>query len=90
MKTKNQERIKLIEKGINPDEGMNITEYRKLTSLNFAVLFISFAVGLLTAHLLVISYEPLDSFVTYLSMILLFGGIGFLINYLIVKNRLTK
>jgi len=87
MKTKNQERIKLIEKGINPDEGMNITEYR---NLNFAVLFISFAVGLLTAHLLVISYEPLDSFVTYLSMILLFGGIGFLINYLIVKNRLTK
>jgi len=46
LKTKNQERIKLIEKGINPDEGLSISEYRKQIYLRNAVLFISLGLGL--------------------------------------------
>lgn len=90
IKTKNQERIKLIEKGLNPDEGLNISEYQKQTNLKNGVLLVSLAIGLFVGHLLVISYDKLDSFITYLSMLLLFGGIGFLINFLILRNWNAK
>jgi hypothetical protein len=90
IKTKNQERIKLIEKGINPDEGLNISEYQKQTNLKNGVLLVSLAIGLFAGHLLVIRNDKLDSFITYLSMLLLFGGIGFLINFLILRNWKAK
>jgi hypothetical protein len=90
MQTKNHERIKLIEKGLNPDEGLNISDYRKQTNLKNGVLLVSLAIGLFVGHLLVISYDELDSFITYLSMLLLFGGIGFLINFFILGNWNAK
>jgi len=86
MKTKNQERMKLIEQGVNPDEGLNISEYRKQTTLKNGVLFLSLGLGLFIGHLLVINYEQMDSFIAYATMLLIFGGIGLLINYLILKN----
>lgn len=86
MKTKNQERMKLIEQGVNPDEELSISEYRKQTNLKNGVLFLSLGLGLFIGHILVISYERLDSFIAYAAMLLIFGGIGFLINYLIIKN----
>ncbi len=88
--TKNQERIRMIEKGLNPDEGMSISEYRKQTSLNNGILFLSLGVGLLIGHLLTINYDSMDKFVTYLTMLLIFGGIGFLINYMIIKRSNSK
>jgi hypothetical protein len=90
IKTKNQERIKLIEKGLNPDEGLDISEYQKQTNLKNGVLLVSLAIGLFVGHLLVISNDKLDSFITYSSMLLLFGGIGFLINFLILRNWNAK
>jgi len=86
MKTKNQERMKLIEQGVNPDEGLSISEYRKQTNLKNGVLFLSLGLGLFIGHLLVINYEQMDNFITYATMLLIFGGIGFLINYMIIKN----
>jgi len=90
IKTKNQERMKLIEKGINPDEGLSISDYRKQTNLKVGVLLVFLAFGLFIGHLLVIKNDNLDAFITYLSMLLLFGGIGFLINFLILRNWHTK
>lgn len=84
---KNKERMKLIEQGINPEEGLSISEYSKQTNLKNGILFLALGLGLLTGHILVISYEVLDNFITYLTMLLIFGGIGFFINYLIIKNR---
>ena len=86
MKTKNQERMKLIEKGINPDEGLSISEYRKQTNLKNGVLFLSLGLGLFMGHVLVINFEIMDELITYATMLLIFGGIGFLINYKIIKN----
>jgi hypothetical protein len=86
MKTKNQERMKLIEKGINPDEGLSISEYRKQSYLKNGVIFVSLGSGLFIAHMLVINYNPLDKFITYLTLLLIFGGIGFLVNFMIIKN----
>jgi hypothetical protein len=90
MKTKNQERMKLIENGINPDEGLNMQDYRRQTSLRIGVLLVSLAIGLFAGHILVISYDNLDAFITYFSMLLLFGGIGFLINFLILRSWKAK
>jgi hypothetical protein len=86
IKTKNQERMKLIDKGVNPDEGLSISEYGKQTNLKNGVLFLSLGIGLFIGHLLVINYEQMDNFITYATMLLIFGGIGFLINYQIIKK----
>ncbi len=90
IRTKNKERMKLIEKGINPDEGLNITEYRKQSFLKNGVLFLSLSLGLFAGNLLAINYDKLDKIVAYMVMLLLFSGIGFLINYLIIINRNSK
>ena len=90
MITKNQERIRLIEKGINPDEGQSIAEYQKRTSLKNGVLFIAFALGLFAGYMLETYCPKMDDFVAYVSMILLFGGIGFLINFFIMRNWNSK
>lgn len=86
IKTKNQERMKLIEQGVNPDEGLSISEYRKQTNLKNGILFLSLGFGLFAGHLLVVNYDSMDNFIVYLTMLLIFGGIGFLINYMITKN----
>lgn len=86
IKTKNQERMKLIEQGVNPDEGLSISEYRKQTNLKNGVLFLSLGLGLFIGHVLVINYEIIDMFITYTTMLLIFGGIGFLTSYKIIKN----
>lgn len=86
IKTKNQERMKLIDQGINPDEGMSIKEYRKQSNLKNGILCLSLGLGLFVGHLLVINCERLDSFITYATFLLIFGGIGFIINYMIIKK----
>lgn len=78
--------MKLIEKGLNPDEGLSISEHRKQTFLQNGVLFVSLGLGLIIGHILVINYEILDNFIIYVTTLLIFGGIGFLINYAIIKN----
>ena len=90
LRIKNQERIRLIDKGINPDEGRNITELRRMETLKNGIIFISFAIGLLMGHVLETYIGDFDKFVAYASMILLFGGIGFLVNYFITRNRDTR
>jgi uncharacterized membrane protein SpoIIM required for sporulation len=90
MKTKNQERLRMIDKGINPDGDLSISEYRKQTNLKNGILFISLGIGLLIGHILVITIDKLDNFLPYLTMLLIFGGIGFLINYSIIKRSSDK
>lgn len=86
IKTKNQERMKLIENGINPDEGVNILEYRKFSNLKNGILFVFIGLGLLVGHILVINFNQMDSLITYITMIFIFGGIGFLLSYNKMKN----
>jgi hypothetical protein len=90
MKTKNQERLRMIDKGINPDGDLSISEYRKQTNLKNGILFISLGIGLLIAHILVLTIDKLDKFLTYFIMLLIFGGIGFLINYWILRKSSDK
>jgi hypothetical protein len=64
IKTKNQERIKLIDKGINPDDGLSISDYRKQANLKNGILFVSLGLGLFVGHLLVINFSQLDKLIT--------------------------
>ena len=90
MHTKNQERMKLIEKGINPDEGLDITEYRKQTYVKNGVFFIALGFGLIIGHINVNNHKTISSFITYATSLLIFGGIAFLINYYIIKRWKSK
>jgi hypothetical protein len=71
----------MIEKGINP---MNMTKPKTNPSgtLRFALLAIGAGVGLLVGSVLEKS-GLVDDEVAYFSMVLLFGGLGLLISYLI-------
>jgi hypothetical protein len=87
IKSKNEERIKMIEHGINPDEGVELNEVRQQTTLKNAILLLSFGLGLIIAHHMIMYYHFDDRFVIYVSMLMVFGGIGFLISYLLTKSR---
>jgi len=90
IKTKNRERMQMIEKGINPDEGLNVTDYKKYSSLKNGILFLFFGLGLLVGQLLVIFVDEIDKFFAHLIMLLIFGGIGFLINFMIIQKLHRK
>jgi hypothetical protein len=76
--------MKMIEKGINPDGDLDATTYRKQVAIRNGIFLIFLAIGLLVGHYLSIN-SIFESAVGYISMILLFGGLGFLINYLVLK-----
>lgn len=85
IRSKNRQRELLIEKGINPD-GLSIIEYQKLSNLTNGILFIAIALGVFAASFIRMMFKEIDFLSIYLSFILLFGGIGFLINYFIYRN----
>ncbi len=82
--------MQMIEKGINPDEGLNVTDYKKYSSLKNGILFLFFGLGLLVGQLLVIFVDEIDKFFAHLIMLLIFGGIGFLINFMIIQKLHRK
>ena len=89
IKTKNRERMQLIEKGINPDEGLNVSQYREHSSLRNGILLLFFGLGLLMGQLLTV-FDAFDKPLSHLIMLLILGGIGFLINFLIIQKMHRK
>jgi len=82
LKNRRKERSQMIEKGMNPFEGVDFSEFNKLTNLKNGILLLSLGIGLLVADILTLE----DDFVTYLSSILISGGIGFIISYILIKR----
>ncbi len=87
-KYENEERMAMIEKGINPG---NTTKPRINPSgtLRFGLLAIGAGTGLLIGNFLERSldlYRP----VAYFSMVLLFGGTGLLVSYVIQLRQDEK
>ena len=72
VKTVNQQKISMIEKGMNPDGDLSVSEYRKQNNLKNGILLLSLGVGLFTGHVLVLTIHKLDHFLTYLTMVLVF------------------
>lgn len=88
-KFENDERMAMIEKGLNPHTPKPKRPRPKSTSMitfHFAAISIGLSLGLLIGHLL---HSVLDMFapIAYFSMILLFGGIGLLVSYAVQFNH---
>ncbi len=87
-KYENEERMAMIEKGMNP---ANKTKPKTNPSgtLRAALLAIGAGVGLLVGSMLEKS-GLVDDEVAYFSMVLLFGGLGLLLSYLVQLGQDEK
>lgn len=86
IKSRRKERSQMIEKGMNPYRDVDIETFNKKSNLKNGILFLSLGVGMVIAQLLLLTVESLDGFITYLSCMSIFGGIGFLITYRLIKR----
>ena len=84
-KYSNEERMSMIEKGVNPNEF--ITPTNTSWSLRFALLLTGFGTGLLVGYFLD-SMTRMEE-VAYFSMIFIFGGIGLGVSYFIEEKKLS-
>ena len=84
----NKQKLALIEKGLDAsilhDKSKNASHGR-YGALQFGLLLIGFALGLLLGNLLE-SYTEIQEEVAYFSMIFLFGGIALLLYYSLMKK----
>ena len=82
--SKHKERMAMIEKGL-VSSGMDSRKYSRASTLRNAILFISIGLGLL-----LVSVFEFKSFVADLSVLLIVGGAGFIVYYLMVLKRMDK
>ncbi|MEM6524062.1 MAG: DUF6249 domain-containing protein [Bacteroidota bacterium] len=85
-KYQNEERMNMIEKGINPGD---ITTVRNTSGpLRFSMLLMGVGIGLLLGYFLDVNTRMEET--AYFSMIFLFGGIGLGIAYIIEERKLKR
>lgn len=88
--TKHKERMRLIEKGLAPEEVKNYfskeekirTPYR---GLKWAIILLSLGAGIVISNILYDRFNLSDGYT--FGLVMLFLGIGFLVYYLIAKNK---
>lgn len=92
---KHQERMKLIEKGVTPEEAraffaphVRSKIYKPYGMLKWGIILTFLGVGIFIAHILEDVFDISDSI--NFSLVLIFAGIGFLVYYLIVNKKLKK
>ncbi len=85
LKTRNKERLSLIEKGADASLFATKKTHRSNLTLKFGMLAIGIGTGILIASILE-SYTVLDEEVAYPSMIFLFGGLFLVANAMIEKK----
>lgn len=85
LRNQHKEKLELIKKGESIVH-QDALQQMKFRTLSKGIISISIASGILIAHLLN-TYTILTPIVSYVSMILLFFGIGSLVFYYIVKNK---
>jgi uncharacterized protein (UPF0128 family) len=85
LRNQHKEKLELIKKGesIIPQDAL---QQMKLRNLANGIIAVSLALGIFIAHILE-TYTSLEPIVSYISMILLFFGIGSLTFYAIIKNK---
>jgi len=88
--TKHRERMRLIEKGITPEEIKNLFKeeksYNPYKGLKYGLIFVFLGVGIIIANLLYEIFELEDGYT--FGFVILFLGLAFLTYYLIIKNKL--
>jgi hypothetical protein len=84
LRNRNQERLKILEKGIDPSVLKSEIRTSNKLSLKIGVFLIAIALGIITGSLIAnYTYIFPENEVAYFSSIFLFGGIGLLITQLI-------
>ncbi|HTF20713.1 MAG TPA: DUF6249 domain-containing protein [Chryseolinea sp.] len=89
IRARNTERIKMIENGINPDGNVDLLTHRKQETLRNGIFLIFLSLGVLVGDY-VARNQIVDAVIAFISTILMFGGLGFLVNYLILRFWHTK
>jgi len=90
--TKHRERMRLIEKGLTPDEVKNYFRESErhpknpFRALKWGILLSFLGMGILTAAILEEKFSLHDG-ITF-GVVLVFTGLGFLLYYTIVKNKI--
>jgi F0F1-type ATP synthase assembly protein I len=88
-KYENQERMSMIEKGVDPQFFNSIRKNRSSAgSLRAALLLIGGGIGLLFGYFLDETFNMEE--VAYFSMLFIFGGIGLGASYLIEEKKLKE
>ncbi|WP_158796305.1 DUF6249 domain-containing protein [Pedobacter sp. L105] len=86
----NKEKMAMIERGINPNEGLSAP--KPFLSLKFGLLMVGFGLGLLVA-LLTVSSLHIDSesaAAVYFGFLFVFGGLGLIVSYVIEKKWMDE
>mgnify|MGYP001183715143 CR=1 FL=1 len=88
--TKHKERMRLIEKGLAPDEVKKyFASEDKIRSpyrgLKWAIILLSLGAGIVISNILYDKFNLSDGYT--FGLVMLFLGIGFLIYYIVVKNK---
>lgn len=85
----NKERMALIERGINPKEGQSSAP-KPFISLKIGLLLVGLGLGLIVALFTVIftKLSEEQAVAIYFGAVLIFGGIGLIISYVIEKRWL--
>jgi Na+/melibiose symporter-like transporter len=92
--TRHRERMRLIEKGLTPDEvksyfantNTNTKPRNPFSALKWGILITSLGFGIFIANLLEDKYNMGDGMTT--GLVFIFAGAGFILYYALIKNRI--
>jgi len=91
IQSKHRERMKLIEKGLTPEE---VRDYFRdaekkpknpYSTLKWGILFLFLGIGFFIANILEYTLEVGEDFMP--ALLLFFGGAAFIVYYLIIKSK---
>jgi hypothetical protein len=83
--TRTKERLALVEKGL--DAGIFKGECSKYTLLKWGIFMIAIAIGVVTGFAL---SRVINEVVAFFTMILLTGGLGLIVAYLVTNSLMKK
>ncbi len=83
--TRNKQRLAMLEKGVDPKAFCPKPTANKFASLKWSLLLIGVALGLLFASILKSSADLEEG--AQFAMVLLFGGLGLLVYYFIIRKN---
>ena len=83
---KNRERLAMIDKGMNPFENRKVRKSNTYTLLKWSLLIIGLGLGVFVGSILDTT-TVLPEVASYFGSILLFGGLGLAVAYLISKKN---
>ncbi len=91
--TRHRERMRLIEKGLTPEEvksyfTSSVSKPKNaFSSLKWGILITFLGIGIFIANLLEDKYNMNDGMTT--GLVFVFAGVGFILYFVLIKNRLN-